>query len=155
MYLTQMLYDDLVAAMAIDPLLNPVGPASIKVVLAENNFTPGLAAVYADLGAANNDYGMGPITVPLDTPPIQAYDPLTNEYRLLLPEPLGGFTFTSTSIPLTPKTIYGYGIVTSVGNNLLASALLPGGPLEITAPAQVIELTALVGQFAFLPLGDA
>jgi len=121
-------------------LMNPASPNLLKLVNAP--FTPTGSLVYADLSWATFD-GSDPIANASGAPNV-VFDPDTGQWGLVMKEPAGGFTWIVGDAGGLPETIYGYALVNSDEDTLLASALLPS-PIVLTATGQFVQLSALFG----------
>jgi hypothetical protein len=54
-----------------------------------------------------------------------AIDPFTEQQRIIIKPPVGGYIFTCTVAPSPPQTVYGFILTDHTGATLLAMALLP------------------------------
>jgi len=112
-----------------------------KVALVKEQFTPSESLALEDLSLADFD-GSTPIDCGTGTQP-EGLDPINTDSIISIKPPAGGFRFETSGITNLPQTIYGFCLHNNAGNTLLGAALLPGGPVTLTAVNQVLLLPPL------------
>lgn len=99
----------------------------------KSEFSPGPDPVLTDADLADFD-GSGPKTTGAATRPVLS-DPVSGDIFIRIPDPAGGWQWTTTGTTNLPQTIYGVALssdsATIEGAELLGTALLPGGPVEL------------------------
>ena len=108
-----------------------------KLHLNMNNATPSEQSVLADFTEASFT-GHTAISVTAGTQP-EGLNPGTNDSRIDLSPPVGGFRWQCTALTLLPQTIYGFYLTDNAGVVLLAAEKL-ATPIVLTAVGQVIDL---------------
>ena len=107
-----------------------------RISLVQAPFTPGTNLTPADYDVATFD-GYAPI--PTATAPVTSIDPVTGDVKLRVNATLL-LTWITTGATNLPQTIAGYVVEKSDGSVVYWSALLPSGPITLTAIGQSIEI---------------
>lgn len=109
-----------------------------KVHLSQSNFAPSASLVVGSFTEATfNTYA----AVLLATGNQQAFnDPLTGGRVMQLIEPLGGWHWQCGSAVGLPQTIYGYYVTDNASAVLWGSALLPSGPVLLSATNDAVDI---------------
>jgi hypothetical protein len=102
-------------------------------------FAPAEDIAFAGLTYADFD-GSTPIVCGTGTQPV-GIDPATQDQKITIKAPAGGFRWETSGITNLPQTIYGYALVDNADAVLLAMALLPT-PLLLTEIGDEINLGA-------------
>lgn len=79
------------------------------------------------------------------------FDPVTREQIITILAPVGGWRFVCTAAPVSPETIWGYGLTDNAGAVLIGTALLPT-PLTITNVGDEVLLGDIVIRIVSQPM---
>lgn len=126
------LYDSLAARVASDPA--KLGLATfLSVVPIIAPYVPGLGLVFGDLALGADD--LAPVDA--DALPVSGVDPLTSQYRILIPPPSGGFTWVYGGVtPPPPVIVYGYALIDANTHGILFGVTMPlAVPETLAGPA--------------------
>lgn len=127
----------LAAAQAIgaDSLTLNQGDGNV-ISLAKNEFTPGPNLTLADLVEADFD---GYAALSSSTDPTVALDPATQDYRIRIPDPAGGWRWVTTGVTNLNQTIYGW-FLTGQDSGALWDAVRLQTPIILTGVGQEVVL---------------
>jgi hypothetical protein len=118
---------------------------ALRVGLVKDPFTPSDALVYGDVVLADFN-GSTPKTPVPGTQP-SANIPGTENFKITLSPPAGGWRWETVDLTNLPQTIYGFIVYSTTGPTLYASALLDE-PVELNAADQAIVLPEVSLTFA-------
>lgn len=138
------LYTHIAARIASDPVY--LGLATfLRVLPILAPYVPAVTLVKTDLTLGTGTLGSVDATVV----PTSGFDPVTGQYKILVPPPAGGWTWNyDGASPAPPVTVYGYALVDKATGNVLMGVtdrLNPG--ILLTGPGLVI-----LDEFSFLLL---
>lgn len=119
-------------------LSQPTNANIVRLISADFALSEGL--VVGDLTFANFD-GSTALDVALDDQQVGT-DPLTNQQKVTLVEPLGGWRWEVTGTTNLPQNIFGVALLTAASASLLAVEKLPT-PITLTEIGQEINLGTL------------
>lgn len=146
---TQSFVDLMVDALMASPVFG-TGSDTYDFYLIAAPFTPGLNLVSSDLTYATFTGGAGKVG---GTPPqLQIRKSDTGQWGVLAIEPTGGAKWVCTAAPASPETIYGWALRKD-GTTLVFTQLLPE-PVTIAQVGDFVEVTAIMGFFTTMPLGN-
>jgi len=111
-------------------------------------FTPGENLVTADLTFAT--FSGSASLVCQNAPQEAGVDPATQEQKVTIIAPLGGWRWECSATPGSPETVYGYALVDD-GGVLLGVALL-NNPVTIAAIGDFLDLGSIEITFVLRPM---
>ena len=136
-------------ALAADATtLAPAGMAN-KIALVSAPFAPSETLTLASLTLATFT-GSAPKAGATGAQPT-AIDPATEQQRIIISPPIGGYVFICTVTPGSPETIYGFILTDNAGATLLASALLPA-PVTISEIGHFVDVGEVNLIFVIAPM---
>ncbi len=109
----------------------------IELHLAQNDFTPGLGMVLADLVECDFT-GYAPIHAASALLQV-FFDPTTNMEVIQVREPAGGWHYACTGTPTVAQQVTGFYLTDSAGTKLIAAERLPE-TITITTIAQAVDI---------------
>lgn len=134
---TQVMLDSVATAIASDATVL-ANPLFVKVFLVKAPFVPGPNLTVADLTPA--DFAGSAALANTTAVILQYKDPLTGEWIVEVPPPVGGWHWQTTSgVTNLPQTIYGFACVDNTSAILYGTQLLPT-PLLLNGNGQGIDL---------------
>ena len=134
---TQVMLDAVATEIATDTTVLAAA-LFLQVFLVKASFVPGRNLTVGSLTPA--DFAGSTAKANTSATLLKYTDPLTGEWIIEVPPPVGGWHWQTTSgVTNLPQTIYGWGCMDSTGAILYGTALLPA-PLLLNANAQGIDV---------------
>jgi hypothetical protein len=141
---SSVLYQSLAQRIATDP--TKLGLSTfLKIFPIVGPYVPSLTIVLSDLTLGSGSLDGIAATAVTTT----GLDPVSGQYKILVPPPSGGWTWSYDAVsPAPPTTVYGYALVdAATGLVLLGVSDLLNPELVLTVPSLVV-----LDEFSFIML---